>query len=123
MIKTVLSIAIVPILLITSQTLLKKGLTKMGGIQINSWQSFLESFFKLFQEKYIYLGVAIAIISAFIWLIIISKNELTLAFPVSSAIFFIILFLSSWLFLKEDITIFKITGTIIIILGIALITK
>ncbi|GAI54472.1 unnamed protein product, partial [marine sediment metagenome] len=37
---------------------------------------FAESFLKLFQEIYIYIGVIIAILGAFIWLIIISKKEI-----------------------------------------------
>ncbi len=123
MIKNILTISMVPILVIISQTFLRKGLVKIGGIQINNFKSFLESFFRLFQEAYIYIGVIIAIAGAFIWLIVISKKELTVAFPISSGIFFIILFLSSWLFLKEDITIWKIMGVATILVGISVISK
>ncbi len=123
MFKIILSISIVPFLAIISQVFLKKGLMKMGGIKIASFSEFAESFLRLFQEIYIYIGASIAIVGAFIWLIIISKKNLTLAFPISSAIFFIILFLSSWLFLGENITIWKIIGTIIILIGVSLLFK
>ena len=123
MIKTILSILIVPLLAIISQTSLKKGLSKIGGIKISSFSEFVGSFLKLFQEKYIYIGVILAILGAFIWLIIISKKDLTFAFPISSAIFFIILFLSSWLFLGENITIWKISGTVVILIGVSMLFR
>lgn len=123
MIKTILSISLVPFLVTISQIFLKKGLIKTGGIKIGNLSEFAESFLKLFQEIYIYIGVFIAVVGAFIWLIIISRKDLTLAFPISSAIFFIILFLFSWLFLGENITIWRIIGTAIILIGISMLFK
>jgi len=123
MIKTILNISIVPILVTISQIYLKKGLIKTGGINLVSFSEFIESFFKLFYEKYIYIGGLIAVLGAFIWLIIISKKELTTAFPISSGIFFIILFLSSWFFLGENISFWKIGGAILILIGISLVLK
>ena len=123
MLKIILSISIVPLLVTISQVFLKKGLIKIGGIKINSLSEFSESFFKLFQEIYIYIGVIIAIVGAFIWLIIISRRDLTLAFPISTGIFFIILFLFSWLFLGENITIWRAAGTLTILIGILIFFK
>ena len=123
MLKIILSISIVPLLVTISQVFLKKGLIKIGGIKINSLSEFSESFFKLFQEIYIYIGVIIAIGGAFIWLIIISRRDLTLAFPISTGIFFIILFLFSWLFLGENITIWRAAGTLTILIGILIFFK
>jgi len=123
MLKTILLISVVPLLVIISQLFLKQGLTKTKGIKIDNFSEFAESFLKLFQEKYIYIGVFIAIIGAFIWLIVISKKDLTLAFPVSSGIFFVLLFLFSWLFLGENITAWKIIGTGTILIGISILFK
>lgn len=121
MAKTIVTITAATILVITSQIFLKKGLAKTGGIEIDSFRSFSESFFRLFQEKYIYIGAAIAVIGALVWLIVISKKDLTVAFPVSSGIFFIVLFLFSWIFLNESITIWKVLGIGTILIGISII--
>lgn len=123
MIKTILFISIMPFLVCVSQLFLKKGLIKTGGVKIDSFPEFVTSFFKLFQEKYIYIGVFIAILAAFVWLIVISKKDLTFAFPLASSIFFIILFLLSWLFLGENITVWKIIGTIIVLGGILALSR
>ncbi len=123
MFKTILLISVVPFLITISQVFLKKGLIKIGGIETATFSEFAGSFLKLFSEIYIYIGAFIAVLGAFIWLIIISKKDLTLAFPISSGIFLIILFLSSWLFLGENITIWRIIGTVIILIGISLFFK
>jgi multidrug transporter EmrE-like cation transporter len=123
MLKTVVLIFFVSLLTLTSQTFLKNGLLKFGGVKVNNLSDFSGSFLQLIQEKYIIFGFFIAIVAAFLWLIIISKNELTLAFPISGGIFYILLFLFSWIFLKEDITILKITGTSLILIGISLVLK
>lgn len=123
MLKTIISISLVSFLTIISQFFLKKGLMKMGGIKISSLSDFSSSFLRLLQEKYIYVGAIIAIIAAFWWLIIIFKKDLTFVFPISGGIFYILLFLSAWIFLGEAITFWKISGVILILLGITLIIK
>jgi len=96
---------------------------KIGGIRINNFSELAESFLKLIQEKYIIIGVFIALVAAFGWLNIISRKDLTLVFPISGGIFYILLFLFSWFFLGENITIWRIIGTIMILIGISIILK
>jgi multidrug transporter EmrE-like cation transporter len=123
MIKTIFLILLVSFLTVISQLSLKRGLIEIGGIKINNFSDFAGNFLKLFQEKYIILGFFVALIAAFLWLIIISKSNLTVAFPIAGGIFYILLFLFSWLFLKESITILKITGTSMILIGISFLLK
>ncbi|MDD5145565.1 MAG: hypothetical protein PHF44_01865 [Candidatus Pacebacteria bacterium] len=123
MIKIIPLIFLVSLLTVTSQIFLKKGLIKTGGIQINNFPEFFGSFIKLLQEKYFIFGAVIAIFAALFWVSVISKKDLTAVFPIASGIFYVLLFLLSWLFLGESITILKIIGTIIIFAGIFLILK
>ena len=116
-------IFLVCLMTVISQIFLKKGLIKIGGIQINNFSEFTKSFLKLIQEKYIIIGILIAAFAAFSWLIIISKKDLTLTFPIAGGIFYILLFLFSWLFLGENITTWKIIGTTTILIGVAIILK
>jgi len=117
---------IIPIFLVTfltviSQTFLKKGLMNIGGIKTENLSSIFLSFLKLIQEKYFIIAVAIAMVSAILWLIVISRNDLTVAFPIAGGIFYVLLFLSSLILLNEQITISRILGAIIIVGGILLI--
>lgn len=108
---------------VISQIFLKKGMRLIGNINILNFQDFLAFIGKLIQNKYIIIGLFLSGISAFIWLIVISKIDLTSAFPVTSGLFYVILFFSSWAFLGESITLVKIFGVASIIFGIFLISK
>lgn len=123
MLKILPLISFVSLLTVVSQLFLKKGLIKIGGIEVTNFSELIGSFLKLIQEKYILIGAFIAVLAAFNWLIIISKKDLMLSFPIAGGIFYILLFLSSWLFLGENITVWKIIGTIIILIGISIIIK
>ncbi|MBU2473000.1 MAG: hypothetical protein ABIJ83_04650 [Patescibacteria group bacterium] len=120
MYKNLILITIVASLTIISQVFLKKGLKTIGEFKLAGLHDF-GIIIKLLQNKFIVIGILIAIIGALFWLTVISKLDLTIAFPISSGIFFILLFLMSWIFLGESITFIKITGIAIILLGIYLI--
>jgi len=120
MLKIIPLISLVSFLTVVSQSFLKKGLIKIGGIKIESLSGFANSLLKLFQEKFILIGVFIALVAAFAWLIIISRRDLTFVFPISGGLFYVFLFLISWLFLKEGITIWRIVGTATIMAGISI---
>lgn len=107
---------------IFSQTFFKKGLKIIGELKIAGFHDLGIIILKLIQNKFIIIGVFIAAISAFLWLTIISKLELTTAFPITGGIFYILLFLFSWIFLGETITLTKILGVGVIIFGIYLIS-
>ena len=123
MYKNLILITIVALLAISSQVLLKRGLKATGEFKLTSLSpyDFSTTIIKLLQNKFIVAGIFIAIIGAFFWLIIISKFDLTVAFPISTGIFFVLLFLISWIFLGESITSIKIIGMAIILLGIYLV--
>lgn len=120
MYKNLILITIVASFTIISQVFLKKGLKTIGEFKLTGLHD-LSIIIKLLQNKFIIVGIFIAIIGALFWLMVISKLDLTIAFPVSGGIFFILLFITSWVFLGESITFIKIIGIVIIMLGIYLI--
>ena len=123
MYKNILLIIIVASLTITSQIFLKKGLRMIGGVRASNMQEIFSTILRFLQNKFIILGVCVAAVTAFLWLAVISKIELTTAFPISGGIFYILLFLFSWFFLGETITLAKILGVAVIISGIYLIFR
>jgi len=119
MYKNLILITTVALFTIISQVFFKKGLKTIGEIKLTGLHGL--GIIKLLQNKFIVIGILFAIIGALFWLMVISKLNLTVAFPVNSGIFFILLFLISWIFLGESITFIKIIGIAIILLGIYLI--
>lgn len=123
MLKSFLLITAVSSMTVASQIFLKKGLMAIretGGVSLQNIHLML---LKLLQNKFALLGLVFAVIATLVWLMVISKVELTAAFPVSGAIFYLLLFVFSWLFLGEAITVWKISGVIAILSGVFLISK
>lgn len=120
MIEIIFLTLIMCLFVVTSQILLKHGLFSMGGLKINNFPEFFDSFLKLFGEKYIYFGGITSLIGTAIFLIILSKKDLSFIVPVSNGLFYVVSFILSWLILGENITIWKITGAAIILAGVSL---
>jgi len=123
MTKSFLLIIAVSSMTVASQIFIKKGLVAIretGGVNL---QNIHLTLLKLLQNKFALLGLVFAAIAALAWLVVISKVDLTSAFPVSGAIFYLLLFAFSWLFLGEAVTVWKISGVITILTGVFLISK
>lgn len=123
MLKSFLLIIAVSSMTVASQIFIKKGLVVVRETSGVSLQNIHLTLLKLLQNKFALLGLAFAAIAALVWLMVISKMDLTSAFPISGAIFYLLLFAFSWLFLGEAVTVWKISGVIVILAGVFLISK
>lgn len=123
MYKNIILITIVMLLTITSQTFLKKGLKMIGELKVGNFNDLGAVILKLIQNKFIIAGILVVACGAFLWLMIISRLDLTTVFPIAGGIFYILLFLSSWIFFGEAITLSKIIGVAAILAGMFLILR
>jgi drug/metabolite transporter (DMT)-like permease len=76
----------------------------------------------LLLNKYMLGGIAIYIISTFYWFSILKKFDLTKVYPLQSISYIIVLFLG-YIVLKEPITKNTVIGTLVIVIGVFIITK
>ena len=123
-----LEIIILTIILVSigvcGQLIIKNGMNQVGEIHLQ-FSNITDSFWeivRIFQEPKVWIGLTLSGIAAIFWLIILSKANLSFAYPLAGGIFYIALMITSWLWLGEKITFFQLTGTIIIIIGIIAIT-
>lgn len=121
--KVYLLILAMGIVTLIGQFCLKGGVMKVGVIQAGSLRILIQSIIKLLSNPLILTGLSFSVVGAFIWLMILSRVDLSFVFPISGGIFYILLFLASWLILKEEITLFRWMGVIVILIGIIMITK
>ena len=68
------------------------------------------------------LGILCYLCSFLLWLVIVSRTQLTFAMPLSVGIVNTLVFLGSARFLGEEITPTKIAGLVVIVLGLFLIS-
>ena len=109
---------VVLILMFAVYALLSAGgliLFKMGGQDTASGLSLLLSWKML-------AGILCYMLSFVLWLLIVSKTQLSFAMPLSVGVVNILVFLGSARYLHEEITPLKMIGLGVIIVGLFLIT-
>lgn len=68
------------------------------------------------------LGLLCYVISFILWMLIVSKMNLTIAMPLSVAIVNTLVIVESCLFLKEKLTLMQAIGIFIVIIGVVVMT-
>ncbi len=102
------------------QVFLKTGLEKFGKLTPSDF--FSRKIVEMIKEKNLVLGVVLYAISTLLWLIILSRAELSFAYPlVALSYLFGVIFAK--IFLGESISLLRWVGAIIIILGVFFILK
>ena len=105
---------------ISGQILLKKGLNSFSHLQFNS---FLSKIFAIVFEPFVLLALFCYAIGMIGYLFLLSKVELTSVYPICTSLTFGGITFFGWLFLKEPLSCPKISGIILIIIGIFLIER
>jgi len=102
----------------TGQTLFKLGLMKQqGAVDLFSLQLVKTLFQPLILVGFVCYGV-----SALIWLAVLSRLPLSIAYPILS-LNFVLIFITSALVLGEPVSFTKALGTILIVGGIGFIAR
>jgi len=94
-----------------AQVLMKIGTTK---IQLN--------LIAIVTNCYIIAGLSLYAISAVLWIFAISKVQLSMAYPMVS-LGYIIVFVLSYFFLGESISLLRVLGLFTIIIGVVIVAK
>src|SRR3989304_2372227 len=88
------------------------------GLSLNQ----ISSFFQLLFHLRFMVGFVFYVAGFLVWLYILSRNELSMAFPIVSGSLYIGLMIGSALWLHEDIGLLRVTGVILILTGIIVVS-
>ena len=103
---------------IIGQLLLKKA-TLNQSLSFNPSQ-LLTTFFSLALNPYVLGWILSAGISAALWIFVLSRFELSFAFPVSTTLTFILILISSWWLFGEQMSMIRWIGIGLMCVGIFL---
>ena len=104
-----------------AQLLLKAGTNAVGAIHLNA-QNWFSTGLKLATQLPIIGGLTCYVISVVVWIIALSRVDVTIAYPLLS-IGYIINAIGAWYFLGEAISVTRIVAIGIIIVGVILLTR
>jgi drug/metabolite transporter (DMT)-like permease len=96
--------------------------TKVGGDQLGQMDFNLQWLLAVAVNPGVWFAIACYIGAFFVWMLILRRSSLSLAFPLSSLVFVGVL-LGSWLGLGEQISVLHWVGVAVIMGGIALLAE
>lgn len=119
-----LTIALLTIPAITGvagQLMLKIGMSQMGALEI-SMAAVPAIAWRMATSPWVMGGLVIYVSGIFFWLLALNRVDLSYAYPFAS-LSYVLIFLSSWLLLGEQITLPRVVGMIVICLGVVLVAR
>jgi len=101
------------------QILMKQGALQVGSIDFGNLGKF---FLSAAINPFVVGGLAVYFLSSLIWIVVLSRVELSFAYPLISIGYVLVLVLSALVF-KEKVLGIHYAGVILIISGVVLITR
>lgn len=122
MLKTV----IVMLLAVSAGTvgdlLLAKGMKELGDLSAMNLRSILQVAYQALTSPKLIFGTMMLAVFFFLWLAVLSWEDLSVALPMQALNYVLVAFLSQY-FLGEVVSPLRWTGTILVCIGVLLITK
>ena len=102
--------------------LLAKGMKEMGDISAMNLRGILNVAIQALTTPKLIIGTIMLAIFFFLWLAVLSWEDLSVALPMQALNYVLVAFLSQY-FLGETVSPMRWAGTILVCLGVMLITK
>ncbi|NLE75699.1 MAG: EamA family transporter [Chloroflexi bacterium] len=121
-----LNVAIVYILVsviagAVGQVLLKKGMTTLGPVTL-SFGQLPYLFWRIATNLHVVVGLLIYVGGVVFWLAALSRVDLSYAYPFAS-LSYVLMLGASWLLFGENISAIRLLGTLVVGLGVLLISR
>jgi len=102
--------------------LLTKGMKELGDLSAMNLRGMLSAAYQALTSPKLVIGTAMLAIFFFLWLAVLSWEDLSVALPMQALNYVLVAFLSQY-FLGEVVTPMRWAGTILVCIGVILITK
>lgn len=120
--KIILLIVFIDMLESVYEFFFKKGMNVIGEFTYRGFNPALHYVGDVVSNPWIMIGLVIIIIETVLWIAVLSKIDLSLAFPLASSSYVFILLVSAFI-LHEQVSVNRVIGTVLIMIGIVIVTK
>jgi drug/metabolite transporter (DMT)-like permease len=103
------------------QVLLKKGMASMGPLTL-SIDQLGNVLWRIGTNPYVIVGLLIYVGGTVFWLTALSRVDLSYAYPFAS-LSYVVMLIASWQLFNENITVLRLLGTLIVCLGVFIISR
>ncbi len=116
MLRPFLLLLVAILLSVTGELLLKGGMNRVGTLSFRP-NLFLPTLWRAFTTPQIIAGFVLAFAASIFWLAVISRVQLSYAYPMLGLSYVVVLF-ASWLLLGEHFSFTRLAGVFIICSGV-----
>ncbi|MDD5429057.1 MAG: EamA family transporter [Candidatus Omnitrophica bacterium] len=120
-VKVVVLVILSEVWNVIAHILFKKSANTVDMTGIRGLSGHVDYLKKLLSDKLIWIGFGFQVLCVATWLVALAQADLSFVFPLGSIQYIFILF-SAHIFLGEKIDRMKLTGTLMVVAGIILIT-
>lgn len=106
---------------VAGQLALKHGMTLLGE-QTLSAAAFGSMIANMLTSPWVLLGLTCYVAGTFFWLMVLSRVDLSLAYPLLSTSYILVI-ATSWLLLGESVGILRVAGAATILAGVILVSR
>jgi drug/metabolite transporter (DMT)-like permease len=103
------------------QVLLKRGMGSMGPLTLTTGQ-LPGMLLRMGTNPFVVGGLAVYVGGTVFWLIALSRVDLSYAYPFAS-LSYVLMLLASWRLFGEDVSVLRIAGSLVVILGVLIISR
>jgi drug/metabolite transporter (DMT)-like permease len=104
---------------VTGELLLKAGMTQVGVLSLHNLTAMIP---RMLRTPFLWLGLGSIGIGAGFWLVVISRVDLSWAYPML-AMGYILALIFAGLVLREHVPLIRWIGAVVIVVGVYLITR
>ena len=105
----------------TGELFLKRGMNEIGSFDFTAVAALLPTVLKIATNPFIWIGMIGFVGGSVFWLSVISRVPLSLAYPMLS-LSYVIVVVEAWVFLNEGLHPLRVIGSLVIIIGVALVS-
>ena len=108
-------------LAVVGQLLLKMGMLRMGNFSL-SMSTVVQQYARILLNPLVIAGIISFALAMLVWLYVLSRLELSVAYPFV-ALNYVLILLGSYFLFRETITLHKMIGVVVIIIGVYLVAR
>ncbi|MCL5958068.1 MAG: EamA family transporter [Chloroflexi bacterium] len=114
-------IVVTVVLNVVGQMAMKRGMNAVGAISLDV-NKLPAVALRTFTEPYVLLGIAAYGLSSVFWLVILSRVDLSYAYPALS-LGYVLIVIISWLLLNESVSASRLIGVLVVCSGVLLVAR
>jgi len=106
---------------VAAQVTLKIAMNHIGHFDF-TWSNAMPIFMQVILSPWIWLGIAIYVFSLLLWLVVLSRTQVSLAYPLTS-LGYVLNAVAAYYLIGEHISFLRVTGILVIVFGVILLAR